>query len=148
MVDFGPEARLLSIDVFEKSPPNLHGAFSRQGGKIIFTPVLLNGGDFFAVKLLVAHFKGPPTVDGRIVDVKAIRRLKQPSMHVWLAGIGFLLAVIGLFLDIRVDRPHRTLKPQEAWYLGLVVVGYMMVAAAIWRRRTFKRLLRMLSRSE
>lgn len=145
VVDFGGEARLLSVDVFAKSPPNLHGTFSSAGGRLTFSPMLLNAGDSFAVKLLVAHFGDAPTVDGRIVGVKAIQRLRQGNANFWLAAAGAVVALVGLVLEGHVDRPHRALKPREIWYLGLASVGYIMVVIAIIRRGRFaKRLLRLL----
>ena len=115
-------------------------------GSVTFAPLLLNSGDYFTVKLLVAHFKIPPTVDGRIVGVKDIRRLTQRTSNFWIAATGVLLTLVAIVLEMRVKRPRPPMQPQEFWSVGVFSIGYVLLSIAFFRRLRIVRLLSRLFR--
>ena len=147
-VDFGEEAKILSVDVFEKNPPDIHGTSTRDGGKVTFSPVLLNSGDFLSIKMLVSHFKTSPVVSARIVGIKRIRQAKDSQANMWLASFGLIIMVGGFLISFRSrPGPRPPVRAAEIWGLGTALIGNFTMAFGLLGRRGLLRLAKFIRAS-
>ena len=83
---FGEKAKILSVDIIEMTPNNLAPKieeFEAEPHKIVISPLLLNHGDRFRIKLLLTQFR--PTADiklsTRISGVKEVKKVDNNSSN-------------------------------------------------------------------
>jgi hypothetical protein len=77
-INFEGESNLLSAEFVKGNPVNLIASLKVQNKIIELEPVLMNGSDFFLVKVLIGQYSGKFNIDTRIIGVKFIRR-RQPQ---------------------------------------------------------------------
>lgn len=71
---FGMTTIILNGEVTKASDPSLQATIALSVDELRVDPVLLNGGDWIEIKVLVTQYDGPIKVDGRIAGVKQIQR--------------------------------------------------------------------------
>jgi hypothetical protein len=81
-VSFGKEATLLTVEILETKPKEVNPQYAIESGALGFEPFLLNPGDSFTMKFLVARAERKPglSVKGRIVGVSEIKKKLQVGM--------------------------------------------------------------------
>jgi hypothetical protein len=125
----GNDAKILTYEVLDTMPTNLDITLQVNANQVNLTPVLLNSGDTFSVKLLVSDFLEKITIDGRIVGVKAIREVKETRNQNLrknsIATVIRIPRIIGrVFLDIS-DRDKAS--DSTATFIGfLFILGVIM----------------------
>jgi len=93
------DSTVLSADPVKSSPENLRVSLSVEKQDITFQPVLMNGGDYFTVKVLVGEYGGSFEIDARIVGVKLIRAARRPQREWFFKEWRFrLLAILAALL--------------------------------------------------
>jgi subtilisin-like proprotein convertase family protein len=122
------ESNVLSAVRVKASPDNLTASLEIKDKVITVAPALMNGGDFFTVKVLIGQYGGSFDVDARIVGVKSIRVVRRQAQTEWMhrewrvAFIGGLSAilmmalVLSFFAFFRGNRNHAEEEspPQQA----------------------------------
>ena len=98
-IDFGDDAHAVSVSFMDVSEngPVLSG--SPRGGNVEIEPVLLNRNEQFSVKVIVSNPANPPTVSGRITDVR-IKKRWSPKYFKYLLGGSLLLLGLGTLVII------------------------------------------------
>lgn len=120
-IEFAPESHVLSAEIAKTFPERLHiGAAisANPANRVFFQPVLLNGGDWFTVKLLVASFKDGITMGGRICGIKQIAIHANPALRSAERTVFGLLGVLLGFVLVFFDRTR------TAGFV-LMVAGYL-----------------------
>ena len=94
-VSFGAAEILLTAwpDMFPKGLID-GGSGTREWVKL--QPFLMNPGDYFIVRLLLAQYNGEINPDGRIVGVSRIRRIRRSQISQRQFVFGAIMAIIGL----------------------------------------------------
>jgi len=94
-LSFG-SGKVLSAEIVDSNPPELSAALTIKEDKVLFTKTLLNEGDSFTVRILVAQFTGTAKLDGRIVGVKEVVRHIERANYIRRATIGVIVQYIGI----------------------------------------------------
>lgn len=106
-INFGNQAQLLSIDTIDQIPSNLGIILSSDKKTITIQPTLMNKGDSFTIKALVASHE-TLSIDGRIsgiqriqqVDIKSNKKFNPLQLATIVAlslFAGFLTSLSGYF---------------------------------------------------
>jgi len=105
LVSFGPEAQVLTVEV-RQTPQNLGVSLINHALGVTIEPVMLNPGDAFTIKALVSQFKGPVSVDGRIMGVRSIRRFvpEEAPERLYSASIIITVAALVVVLAAAIFR--------------------------------------------
>jgi len=158
---FGEKTQILSAEVIETNPENIEASVSIVSQKVVLTPVLLNVGDSITLKTLLSQFDGKIDVDGRIIGVKQLQKVKESLLPYvmpffitaglflggllgsWIWTSGFWLSValaipLGLFVitlfDNLIDyyvRSHTNYAYEEYWYRSLLPSTAWLVLLAL-----------------
>jgi hypothetical protein len=90
-INFGKSSEILSVEILEQSPKKLGAVTSHTSESIEVSPLLLNKGDFFEVKVLVTEFQDI-FIDGRIAGVKSIEEKDLSNTDPYLIYISIITA--------------------------------------------------------
>ena len=128
----GNGAKVLTHDVVDKSPSNMDVNLQVTENRINISPVLLNGGDTFSIKLLVSDFFGDIIVDGRIVGVKAIKEVKIAANQNFrkdvVSGLWAIPKSIGRFIFDLFGRSNAA--DSSAIIMGIFLIFIALTIAA------------------
>lgn len=128
-ITFKPPVRIISAVVDTESPRNLGVNIGVEEQQVTVTPMLLNPGDGFTLKLLLSSDSLKYAISGRIVGVKQISETKPSYKFVWMAYISFALIFLGVWLVFKSmpllpEEPVRPLRPLPIGFIyGAVSVG-------------------------
>jgi hypothetical protein len=136
----GAKAKILTAEVSETVPESLQAlaTIGPDRTDVVLTPVLLNGGDSATIKMLVSQFSGGIRVDGRIVGVKDIKRLRESPLIFLLALAGIAMTMVGFFLLL-----SGTLSEPWAPFF-LIAGGYVLMIIGMLGSRQSRRMFRMM----
>lgn len=95
-VSFGKEVQLLTYSSEKESPVGLKPELAGTNAEIVIQPLLLNAGDHFSIKALVAGKTAKPVVIARIQGVKEIseHHLSNVQFGKFMLGISAILFAI------------------------------------------------------
>lgn len=114
---FDEKSEIISAEVSEKNPNGLEASVTYNSTQVTVNPTLLNGGDWFEIKVLSSGQGNVTSVNGRVVGVREIVKLvEHKSLYMAMAICGILLLVIGELVALRVS--------PLGWLL--VVLGFAM----------------------
>lgn len=140
-VSFGM-GKLLTVEIMEKTPKELDITPLVSGGKVVINKALLNQGDSFVFRALVAGFKDTINVNARIVGIKAITKQVEPA-YTRNSFIGMMVLYAG-FVGIIVN--NNSLKDTTLLafsylviVLGLVIVCWNAIRQVMYKKRTNKK---------
>jgi hypothetical protein len=107
-LDFGDNAKIFSYSINNTIPKNLDVSAEIEGGKLSFSPILLNPSDSFTVQVIGTGLPNAPDRGGRIVGVTDIPIV---SIYIELTNRANLLSSIlaGVFLVIFILLPLMSL---------------------------------------
>ena len=98
---FGEQAKILSADIIETTPKDLDPKIERfeaEPHKIVISPLLLNDGDRFRIKLLLTQFL--PTADiklsTRISGVKGVKKVDNNSSNI----VNIMDIIVGISISL------------------------------------------------
>jgi hypothetical protein len=94
-VSFG-DGKLLTVELMEVTPKDLDVVATIKNEKVVLNKALLNQGDSFIIRALIADFKNIINVKGRIVGVKEIAKQVEPR-NLRNAALGVGIMYFGLF---------------------------------------------------
>ena len=96
-ISFGEKAQILTAELTQTNPKRLTVQFNNDGTRVLIDPCLLNHGDWFTLRMLVARpSMEEMRIDGRIVGVKEIRKAPEiPRRYVALVISSFILIGVG-----------------------------------------------------
>lgn len=129
---FGEDSRVLTSEVIETIPDNLKMELYTDEKSVKLSPILLNGGDSFTLKMIVSQFKigdDDIKVDGRIAGVKKITLPDESRLLIILMVSGVLLSIIG-FVGLIINKQTTPPPPksfEELFYGAVFIVGYIIV---------------------
>ena len=69
-VSFDSSAKILSAEIYDKTPQSIDATLSIDGTQLIINPTLWNSGDTITIKSLVSEFNEKIQVSGRIVGIQ------------------------------------------------------------------------------
>lgn len=136
-IEFAADSRVLSAEITKTFPDKLKVSATESTNRITLQPVLLNGGDWFTVKALIASYKPEITINGRISGVKQICRHVNPAER--LAGIvapGILCLPVGFVLSFF----DRTQGAGALIFLGGILWALSVATYSLYRRKIEARL--------
>jgi hypothetical protein len=125
-ITFGGEAQPLTFEI--EQPEQLGATGNIEKKCLMVTPLLLNRGDQFDIKVLVAGNVDQIKIDARIDGIKEIHEVGERGGRVrhTLSLVGFVLMVLlGLFVVIGL-----TFLFPAPW--NLVAFGALMLIAITW----------------
>jgi len=98
-------SKVLSAEQVEANPDNLVTPLTIEDRLITVKPGLMNGGDFFTVKVLIGQYGGSSAVDARIVGVQSIRQVRKQHQTdrrplEWRFGLMAALATVSVVASI------------------------------------------------
>jgi hypothetical protein len=110
-------ARIINADIVKKEPEALDATIQKEDTKATLVPALLNGGDTFTFKLLIANFDGKIVPDARIEGAELERRESRRKINLGqvlyqtlaaFAGVTFAAALeksIGTNVTVKLPAP-------------------------------------------
>jgi hypothetical protein len=85
-VYFGRKAYIMSVEVVEKHPGNIDVEaeedvenLHEDSNEVVIQPFTLNRGEYFIMKIFLAHFNNQVIVDARLIDVQQRLTAKNPA---------------------------------------------------------------------
>jgi hypothetical protein len=151
-VNFGDAAKILSVEISEKSPADLPATISYNDSSVMLEPLLLNEKDSVTLKALVSKPQNAIIVGGRIAGVRKIEDGTYSDERIKYVNFVFqtilLLVIVSLSItgvEIAVIDPMKNLgiTPRD---LGAIKLIVMFLTAAccfyvilLYGKRTFKR---------
>lgn len=143
-VRFAGCARLLTAEVSETNPLDLRGHINistLESKSVAFSPVLLNSGDFFVIKMLVSQLERSNgfAIEGRIAGVSEIYMVRERQTRpLVLMLLGMAITIIGIIQLEKTVPPTPSLSEKlgERWnILAPIIVSYGFMVAGIASRR-------------
>jgi len=130
-LNFSDNCQILTADISETNPKSLQASVSIENSKAVISPILLNSGDSIKVKLLVSQFDGQINVDGRVVGVKDISKLKDAEhIYTFFTIFGLILFFIGTIHIIRKMPTKISIEKftqhQDFQYMILIFLGVFL----------------------
>ena len=123
---FSDTTKLLSVEVTECYPISLKVEVQHNNNCVFISPVLLNNGDFFTLKLMLSQYDGNLKVTSRIIGVDSIQDTKASELSgrnrklltistIFIAiGILSLILVIGFSIVSAINTGELwSLSPKE-----------------------------------
>ena len=146
---FGEQAKILSADIIETTPKDLDPKIERfeaEPHKIVISPLLLNHGDRFRIKLLLTQFH--PTADiklsTRISGVKEVKKsdkiLNKPkisSLDITNISLNiiFIINIIGLILSVFKINPNIFINIFNIIYILDIFLFTILISSFFWQKR-------------
>jgi hypothetical protein len=139
-VRFGPDAQALNAEVAARNPANLDVRVSIEGAgtsqALSVEPLLLNRGDWFTVRAIVAGRAKVPVVEARIVDVSKIERLARDRESLTARVLRALLSsVVPISSLVFLGTRARTV----AMVIGLIALMLASLVAGAFGSQWFDR---------
>ena len=127
----GQASKILSAVVTARDPINLDVDLDVVGDHLTIAPTMLNAKDSVALKLLVSDFSGALVVDGRILGVRSISKLKSGSGILLIQMVAALLFIsVGVFLavtGIALPQSNTPMSLRSKIGVALVACGYAVI---------------------
>ncbi len=140
------KSRILSVEIIKCIPENLIIDFVSNEKEIVFNPVLLNSKDSFIFKAIISKLGSENlNVDGRIRDIKEVRKGKDGSgYHIWVV-VGFIFSISGLYqlftLEKSIPKQEIPWTNEKTIGIALFVIGYLIIGVTIANTKRMKQLL-------
>jgi hypothetical protein len=138
-IAFKPPVRIISAVVDIESPKNLGVNLEVDEQQVTLTPILLNPGDKFTLKLLLSSDSLKYAISGRIMGIKQISETKPSYLLVWLSLLGVFLTTLGSFstgakLAESSLRSEQVLSTGLFFALGMTFVGFTVLIYGLHAR--------------
>lgn len=120
-IDFGPEAKLLRINIKNQIPDNLPVNFTIDENQLIIDPLLMNAEDSFDIEVLITD-EFLPEVNARIAGVKDISEIMNKHNYSARNYLSLFCAFCLVIFygrcvsKLLLDRSHRFIRS----FMGLV----------------------------
>lgn len=131
-ISFG-KGKLLTVELMEKDPDDLDVLPVNQNDMVVINKVLLNQGDSFTLRALVAQFEDVVEVKGRIAGVQKIEQHVEPR-NLRKTSIGIVIAYAGLFGDLASEN---TLKNALLSVFFIIIMGIGLFISLWYMAREF-----------
>jgi hypothetical protein len=117
---FDETSEIISAEVSERKPTGLEATVTHNSTQVTVKPTLLNGGDWFEIKILSSGQGKITSVKGRVVGVREIAHFAgHKGLYMAVTMGGLLMAMIGELLGLLVSPPGWLL-----FFLGLAIFLY------------------------
>lgn len=138
-IAFKPPVRIISAVVDIESPRNLGVNLGLEEQQVTLTPMLLNPGDKFTLKLLLSSDSLKYVILGRIMGVKHITEARPSYLLVWLSFLGFFITTLGSFstgtnLAKSSTGSEQILSSGFYFSLGMIFVGFTILAYGLFAK--------------
>ena len=141
---FEAEAKILTAEIIKSEPESLTTSLNITQNEIIVQPILMNSKDYLVIKAIVSNSTDEEIiVDGRIKDVKEIKKQGESYMGLIFAIIGITLTIAGMIQLTTIERATQVVTPwtiQKTISITLIVIGYIFMAAFVFSRGKYRRL--------
>lgn len=133
-IGFGNEAHILTAEVANLEPQNMHVSIENDGKRVQLLPVLLNEGDLIMLKLLIAKLTNPIEVNGRIAGVKRIVESKPlfGKNYFYLLGTALIAQFIGIAGAFTGLIPVTELPLWFIFFLSYLIGSGLGIATLVW----------------
>lgn len=137
-IEVNANAKILTHEIVDEIPNNLGANVHLENNRLIFSPLLLNAKDSFAIKTLISDLEGKPEIDGRVNGVKSISRYSEGQLSFIvtslisfiLVGVGAInLEKAGVFNLFGMEIPSRLIGGT------LFITGYALMMAAMLKNK-------------
>lgn len=142
---FDAEAKILTAEIVKSEPDSLTTTLNITQNEIVIQPILMNSKDYLVIKAIVSNSEDEELiVDGRIKDVKSIKKQGESNMPIIIAVIGIVLTIVGM---IQLTTIAKTVKVETPWTIqktisvSLIALGYILMLSFVLTRGRYKRLL-------
>ena len=141
---FEAEAKILTAEIIKSEPESLTTALNITQNEIVVQPILMNSKDYLVVKAIVSNSSDEDIiVDGRIKDVKDIKKQGEDYMGIIFAVVGLILTIAGMIQLTTIEKSIQVETPwtfQKTISVSLIVAGYIFMTAFILSRGKYRRL--------
>ena len=141
---FEAEAKILTAEIIKSEPESLTTSLNITQNEIIVQPILMNSKDYLVIKAIVSNSTDEEIiVDGRIKDVKEIKKQGESYMGLIFAIIGITLTIAGMIQLTTIEKATQVVTPwtiQKTISITLIVIGYIFMAAFVFSRGKYRRL--------
>jgi len=92
-IELGKDAQIIKTEIIQVHPEDLEIEFINQtDNSVTIRPILLNSGDYFAIKFMINCFDETINIKGRIIGISEFRNHEDDSRH--SALVAFLGAIL------------------------------------------------------
>lgn len=141
---FETEAKILTAEIIKSEPETLTTSLNIAQNEIVVQPILMNSKDYLVIKAIVSNSSDEEIiVDGRIKDVKDIKKQGESYMGLIFAIIGITLTFAGMIQLSTIEKATQVETPwtiQKTISIALIVVGYIFMAGFVFSRGKYRRL--------
>jgi hypothetical protein len=149
-VNLGDEAKILSVEISEKSPIDLPANISYDDNSVTLEPLLLNEKDSVTIKALVSRPQRAITVSARIAGVNSIEDRADKDyeraritfglfqLFAFLIFSSFSLTVIDIVFGERIK--HLGINPTVLRGINLIVIVAIFVGVLVFIIGSLKRM--------
>ena len=142
---FEVEAKILTAEIIKSEPESLTTSLNITQNEIVVQPILMNSKDYLVIKAIVSNSTDEDIiVDGRIKDVKEIKKQGESYMGLIFAIIGITLTIAGIIQVTTLEKATQVETPwtiQKTISITLIVIGYIFMAAFVFSRGKYRRLI-------
>jgi hypothetical protein len=101
---FDDSSEIVSAEVSERKPDGLEASVTYNNTQVMINPTLLNGGDWFEIKILSSGEGNIASVNGRVVGVREITKFTgHKSLYVGIVIFGLFLTLAGELVGLRIS---------------------------------------------
>lgn len=135
---FEAEANILTAEIIKSKPESLTTTLNLTQNEIIVQPILMNSKDYLVIKAIVSNFSEEDViVDGRIKDVKDIKKQEESNKWLYFAVTGTILCTAAIVLFSIKSNSSQVEIPGTLVYtigLSLFVIGYAFMIRILLNR--------------
>ena len=132
-VGFATPARILTASVTSQRPASMGAAILRSSRDIKIPALLLNPKDSFSISALIGDLDVEPSISGRIVGVKEIRR-KPERTGMWIMATAIVATILAIIGGVRTLLDPTPLAFVFS-YVGMALMVVAVIARSLEQRR-------------
>jgi hypothetical protein len=130
-IRFGTTAKILSSEILNSAPEELHPNISLLNDELVLEPLLLNPNDHITIKCLVSEHDGKVHVSGRIIGVPKIVQAKESFINQPAFFLGIISGLIGSAAAMGVIKG----QPRHPLFYALLAVAVGVALVFFFRGR-------------
>lgn len=145
---FEEKAKILTSEIVKSEPKSLTTSLNIRQNEIILQPILMNSKDYIVIKVLVSNLINEEIIiDGRIKDVKDIKKQHESKTNLIFAFIGAILFTVGMIQTIKMETLTPSCTIHKTISFISFAIGYIIIMNHIGFIRIFKKIYLIMSKN-
>lgn len=141
---YSSEAKILTAEIIKSEPESLTTDLTIFQNEIVIQPILMNSKDYLVIKAIVSNSIDQEfIVDGRIKDVKDIKKQGESYLPIIMAIVGIILTITGMIQLTSIEKAIEIQTPwtiQKSISVSLITLGYILMIAFVLTKGKYKKL--------